>query len=196
MAAAKKSAAVFLDRDGTIVRDVDYLRCLRQLEVLPGVPEAIRLLRRSGLKVIVVTNQSGVARGLFSEKELRTIHQELQRRLAEENARLDAVYYCPHHPTEGREPYRILCGCRKPSTGLVWQACDEFSLDRARSYLVGDQTVDMELAARIGARGVWIDSGRGRPAGSVPPMHEARNLLETACWIAGDLKRRGEGSFQ
>jgi len=146
------SPGVLVDRDGTMVRDVGYLTSLDQLEILPGVPEAIRLLCAHGLKVAVVTNQSAVGRGFLQEEELARIHRELEHRLAASGARVDGVYYCPHHPTEARGSYRVACACRKPNAGLAERAAAELKLDLGSSYVVGDQASDMELAARIGAR--------------------------------------------
>ena len=131
-----KAAAVFLDRDGTILRDVGYLCSQEQIEILPGVPEAIRLLKEKGYKIVVVTNQSAVARGRLSEKQLKQIHEEVRAQLARAGATLDAVYYCPHHPSEGVTAYRVLCDCRKPNTGMIRRASEELGLEPARPYVV------------------------------------------------------------
>lgn len=180
---------VLVDRDGTLIREVGHLCRVEQLEILPGVPEAIRLLRRYGLKVAVITNQSAVARGLLKEEELREIHREMERRLAEGGAVLDGLYYCPHHPTEGGGPYRVACECRKPRLGLPKRAALELDLDLARSYVVGDQQVDMELAAGIGAKGLLIGDKKSREDKPLPAA--ARRVVtdfwEAAQWIVGDL---------
>ena len=147
---------VFVDRDGTLIREVGYLRHVQQIEVLPGVPKAIQLLHRYGIKVVMVTNQSAVARGFITEERLNQIHREIERRLARDGAFLDGIYYCPHHPTEGAEPYRTLCRCRKPNIGLVEQACSDLRVNANGSYVIGDQTSDMELAARISAKGILL----------------------------------------
>jgi len=184
--------AALLDRDGTLIRDVAYLSRVDQIELLPRVPEAIRLLRRSGLKVAVITNQSAVARGLLSESGLREIHRELTRLLAISGAFLDAIYYCPHHPTEGLGAYRIDCDCRKPKAGLIQRASEELNLDLARSYVVGDQPSDMELALRIGATGIFIANkeakSRVQQAGTGAVM--VRDLWEGAQWILHDFHGR------
>ncbi len=178
--------AVFVDRDGTLIRDVGYLSRLEQLEILPNVPEAIRLLKEVGFKVVVVTNQSAVARGRLTEAVLAEIHRELFARLARLGARLDALYYCPHHPTEGLEPYKIDCDCRKPNTAMIRRAVMEHNLAPTRSYVVGDQIVDMELAARSGTKGIWINTAGQIPADGFPAVaHVAPSLWEAACWIAG-----------
>ena len=188
--------AVFVDRDGTLIREVGYLSREEQLELLPQVPEAIRLLHRHGFKVVVITNQSAVARGILREDELREIHRELERRLAGAGGAVDGIYYCPHHPTEGLAPYRLSCDCRKPSAGLVERAAKELGLDPSRSYVVGDQMSDMELAARIGAKGIFIrDPQEGGAQGAVNGPQSivvtTQSLWSAAQWIVQDLRNRG-----
>lgn len=180
---ASLSAGVLLDRDGTMIRDVGYLTHIEQLEILPGVPEAIRLFCARGLKVAVITNQSAVGRGLLKEEELRRIHRELESRLAASGARVDGFYYCPHHPTEALGSYRVACECRKPNAGLAERAAAELKLDLGRSYVVGDQAADIELAARIGARGILIQDQQPAPASGLA----LQSLWEAANWIAEDL---------
>ncbi len=182
---------VFLDRDGTLIRDVGYLSRLDQIEILPRVPEALQILQRQELKVLVVTNQSAIARGFLSEDELKRIHVELRRQLSSCGAALDGIYYCPHHPTEGLGPYRLTCDCRKPNGGLARQAAEELNLDLRRSYVVGDQSSDMEMAARIGAKGVLIDT---RASHNTEQKSESSSLVvndlwEAAEWIVADLRR-------
>jgi len=180
--ASSSSAGVLVDRDGTMIRDVGYLTHLGQLEILPGVPEAIQMLRERGLKVAVITNQSAVGRGFLQEEELHRIHRELEDRLAASGARVDGVYYCPHHPTEGLGNYRVACECRKPNVGLAERAAAELRLDLGRSYVVGDQATDMELAARIGARGILI-----RDQQPAPGCLAVKSLWEAANWIVQDF---------
>jgi len=184
--------AVFVDRDGTLIREVDFLISLDQMEILPGVAESIQLLRGNGFKVIVVTNQSAVARGFLEEKELQQIHRELEGRLARSSAFLDAIYYCPHHPTEGVDVYRRSCDCRKPNVGMALQAATELNLDLHLSYVVGDQAGDMGLAAGIGATGVLIEGGaaKGISGGSGAANYVAKDLWDAARWIIADLQRR------
>lgn len=178
-------AAVFVDRDGTLIRDVGYLCREEQLEILPRVPEALRLLKRKGYKVVVITNQSAVARGQLTEDLLGELHGELFGRLVGHGAEVDGVYYCPHHPTEGLAPYRIDCNCRKPKTGMIFKAAAELGLAPSRSYVVGDQMIDMELAARCGAKGVWIRES-DEACVEIPPgvAHVVADLWEAACWFA------------
>ena len=163
----KHQAAVFLDRDGTINEEVGYLDRLEKLRLVPGAAEAIRLINRSGMKAVVVTNQSGVARGFFTEAFVDEVHSHLREMLQEEGASLDGFYFCPHHPTEGRGRYLRSCNCRKPSPGLLLRAIEELSLEPERSYMVGDTLKDIEAASRIGARGILVLTGYGAEAAAV-----------------------------
>ena len=187
---AKKSPAIFLDRDGTLIRDVGHLYRQEQVEILPRVAEAIRLLRGQGFLLVVVTNQSAVARGRLTEEELGRIHDALNARLAQDDAHLDGIYYCPHHSTEGVGLYHAECDCRKPNTGMIVRAVSDLGLDPSRSYVVGDQTSDMELADRIGAKGVRIASqlvaGGDSEARKYPVVAD---LWQAAEWIVGDFKQ-------
>ena len=177
--------AVFVDRDGTLIRDVGYLCRLDQMEILPRVPEALGLFKAKNYKVVVITNQSAVARGRLSENLLGEIHRELLRRLALGGGGVDAVYYCPHHPTEGLGRYQTVCDCRKPAIGLIQRATAEHGLEPSRSYVVGDQITDMEMAARSGARGIWIlPSGAEPVEAPARVVHIARDLWDAACWVA------------
>jgi D-glycero-D-manno-heptose 1,7-bisphosphate phosphatase len=182
-----RTAAVFVDRDGVLIRDVSYLFHAGQLEILPGVPEAICLLRATGLKVIVVTNQSVIARGWLTEDQLAAIHEELRRRLARSGAFLDAIYYCPHHPTEGLGSYRVACSCRKPNPGMIERASLELAVDPSISYLVGDQWRDMELAFRVRAKGIWIRRDGSSDKKSSLGVRIAEDLWHSARWIREDF---------
>jgi D-glycero-D-manno-heptose 1,7-bisphosphate phosphatase len=187
MAGIPRGAAVFLDRDGTLIRDVGYLRRVDQIEILPKVPEALRLLREHGFKLIVVTNQSAVARGWMSEEELGEIHAALGAQLAQRDAWLDGVYYCPHHPTEGTGHYRSICTCRKPDIGMIERAAAELGLNPAVSYVVGDQKTDIELADRIGATAVLIGKRDALPAAPRSrSVSTVIDLWQAARWILDD----------
>jgi len=190
-AAGPPDAAVFLDRDGTLIRDVGYLRQVGEMEILPKVPEALRLLKEGGFKLVVVTNQSAVARGWLSEHDLGRIHEALSEKLGRSGASLDGIYYCPHHPTEGSGAYRIECACRKPRTGMIERACAELKLNPAHSYMVGDQEIDMELAQRVGSIGVLISSGIETPVVETDrgPMVRVNDLWHAAKWILRDYRR-------
>jgi D-glycero-D-manno-heptose 1,7-bisphosphate phosphatase len=177
-----KHAAVFIDRDGTLIRDVGYLSRVQQIEVLPRVTEGLALLRAHGFKIVLITNQSAVGRGFLTEGELHLIHDELQRRVGA----FDGVYYCPHHPTAAIGIYRIVCDCRKPARGMVERASLDLNLDLKASYVIGDQMSDMYMARRVGAKGVFlgrIEEGGGRE----PDFATAqKNFYEAVRWILED----------
>jgi D-glycero-D-manno-heptose 1,7-bisphosphate phosphatase len=152
--------AVFLDRDGTINVEVDYLSAPDQVELLPGAARAIARLNEAGYATVIVTNQSGVARGKFSEARLEEIHARLLELLEAQGAVIDAIYHCPHHPTLGEPPYRRACDCRKPLPGLFERAARELDLDLRRSWAVGDSPRDLESAAALGVPGILVASGQ------------------------------------
>ncbi|HKB16948.1 MAG TPA: HAD family hydrolase [Planctomycetota bacterium] len=172
-----KGRGVLLDRDGTIVEDPEFLRAPDQVRLLPGAASALRKLRRAGFRLAVVTNQSGIARGLFDEATLENIHRRLRELLAAEGAALDGIYVCPHHPEEGRPPYRADCDCRKPRPGLLLRAIREMDLDPARSYGVGDSPRDLEAAAAAGVPFVALGFEDARAS------HRAADLEGAAAWI-------------
>jgi D-glycero-D-manno-heptose 1,7-bisphosphate phosphatase len=145
---------VFLDRDGTINDEVGYLNHLDRFRMFPFVGPAIRRLNQAGLAVIVVSNQSGVARGYFPESFVAQVNQRMLRELHAAGAQVDGVYYCPHGSGDG-------CACRKPKTGMIEQAANEHHLDVARSYVVGDRYGDVELALRAGCKSIFVRTGYG-----------------------------------
>ncbi|TSA44652.1 MAG: HAD family hydrolase, partial [Deltaproteobacteria bacterium] len=143
----KRWTAIFLDRDGTINEEIGYMDRMEKLRLIPGAAQAIRLINESGMKTVVVTNQSGVAREIFTESFVAEIHAHLREMLRAEGALIDAFYFCPHHPTEGQGAYLKTCDCRKPAPGLILRAAAELRLDPARSYMVGDTLKDIEAGA-------------------------------------------------
>ncbi|MEW6573286.1 MAG: HAD-IIIA family hydrolase [Bacillota bacterium] len=157
--------AVFLDRDGVLVKEVGYITSREQVELYPGAAEAVAALNRSGWLCVVVTNQSAVARGMLTEAELAGIHCYLKDRLRTEGARLDAVFYCPHFPPdegdEDKPPYRVRCPCRKPGTGMVDKALGLFNIDTKRSFIIGDRESDMMLGLNAGLSTVLLRTGYG-----------------------------------
>ncbi len=188
-----KNIAVFLDRDGTINEEMGYINHLSRFVLLPRTAAAIRRLNEAGVKVIVVTNQSGAARGYFAPALVDEVHAKLQRLLAAEGARVDAIYVCLHGPGEG-------CACRKPKPGLMEQAAQDLHLDLGRSYLVGDRYMDIKTAGNAGVKGVLVLTGYGRGEyehqshnWSTPPAYVAQDLLEAAEWISKDMQR-GQGA--
>ena len=154
--------AIFIDRDGTINEDSGYISTPDDLIIYPFAAEALRLINESNLKAIVITNQSGIARGIYTEADLDAIHNRMLEELARDGAHIDAIYYCPHHPRIGDDRYRKTCDCRKPGTGMLRQAAREHDIDLARSYVIGDKASDINLATNAGARGVLVMTGYGR----------------------------------
>jgi len=184
--------AVFLDRDGTINEEMGYINHVSRFKIFNYVPQAIRLLNEAGYKVIVVTNQSGVARGYFSEELVNKLHQSLIEKVKESSAEIDKIYYCPHHPTEGLRKYRLDCECRKPKTGMIEKARREFNLDMSSSYLIGDRYKDIVFGKKTGLHSIIVLTGYGRgeytyQRGSwkIRPDHISENLLEAAKYIKG-----------
>jgi D-glycero-D-manno-heptose 1,7-bisphosphate phosphatase len=172
--------AVFLDRDGTINREVDFLSDPDEVELLPGAAEAIARLNKERWLVIVVTNQSGVGRGYFTEEAVRKVNQRLQTLLASDGALIDAIYYCPHHPDAG-------CDCRKPATGLLRQAVNDFDIDLGHSFVAGDKVSDVEMGHRAGCKTILVLTGYGKVVQSkvdgaevdfvAPDLQAAVNLI-------------------
>ena len=178
-------SAVFLDRDGTIAKDVNYCCRLEDFEILPTVPEAIGLLNVSDIEVVVITNQSGIARGYFTKEVLEEIHEAMRAELASKGAHLAAVLYCPHHPDEG-------CACRKPRTALFHQAMRDLGIDFSLSYVVGDRDIDILAGKELGCRTVLVTTGPDRGAvavGYAQADYVADTLYEAAKWVTRD---RGE----
>lgn len=179
------SPAVFLDRDGTINREMEYLSHPDGLELIPGVGQAVSSLNRAGYKAVVVTNQSGLARGLFSYSDLESIHARLRELLAQEGATLDGIYFCPHHPEGSLPDLARVCDCRKPAGGLFVRAARDLKIDLARSVWVGDRQRDFQAAEKFGGRSVLVLTGYG--------LEEARRPLEhPPALVAPDLRRAVE----
>jgi D-glycero-D-manno-heptose 1,7-bisphosphate phosphatase len=180
--------AVFLDRDGTMIEDVGYLDRLDHIAWFPWTVDAIRAFNRAGLPVVVVTNQSGIARGQFTASFVDETHRHMTAHLSAGGARIDAYYYCPHHPSGTVAPYARSCDCRKPGRGLVDRAARDLNLDPARSFVVGDKWQDVELARRIGGHGILVRTGlgaaeAGHPSGDVKADAIVDNLAAAASWI-------------
>lgn len=170
-------SAVFLDRDGTMNKDVPYCSRPEDFHLFPGTARAARLLNEHGYKVIVITNQSGIARGYFTEEMLGLIHQEMLNQLAKENARIDGIYYCPHHPDDN-------CECRKPKPKMILQAAAEHDIDLKRSFMVGDKPLDIALGQNVGCRTVLIPSDPvDTDSEPCSPDYIAPDLYKAALWI-------------
>ena len=152
--------AVFLDRDGTINLEREYLYQIEEFEFVPGAPEAIRLLNEAGFVVVVVTNQSGVGRGYYTEDDVEALHRFVSQELARHGAHVDAWMYCPHHPS-GRGSYSLPCLCRKPLPGMLLEAASRFDIDLEHSVMIGDKCSDMEAGVAAGCRPILVRSGYG-----------------------------------
>jgi D-glycero-D-manno-heptose 1,7-bisphosphate phosphatase len=190
--------AVFLDRDGTVNEQMGYINHISRFHLLPGVADAIRLLNQQEIPVVVVSNQSGLARGYFPQDLLREVHRKMKDLLAKQGAHLDGIYVCPHHPEAKKIQYRQECTCRKPKTGLLERAALDLQLDLARSFLVGDRWSDIECAVRAGCTPVLVLTGYGKgeymyigPEREIQPEFVAENLPEAVRWI---ISRIGEGN--
>jgi D-glycero-D-manno-heptose 1,7-bisphosphate phosphatase len=157
-------AAVFFDRDGTLNEEMEFLSRPEQLALIPGAAEAVYAVNRSGMAACVISNQSGIARGLFREADLGPIHDTLARFLEAGGAHLDRIYYCPHHPTAGIPPYNIECDCRKPGTGMLRRAERELGIDLRRSFVVGDRLIDVQAGQAAGGKGILVLTGWGTHA--------------------------------
>ncbi|QJW94232.1 D-glycero-alpha-D-manno-heptose-1,7-bisphosphate 7-phosphatase [Frigoriglobus tundricola] len=175
--------AVFLDRDGTLIEEVHHLATPDQVRLIPGAAEVVRQLNDAGVLVVVVTNQSGVARGYFPESRVAEVHAHLSALLAERGARIDAYYHCPHHPTEGIGAYRTACECRKPKPGLLLTAARDLGIDLARSWMIGDKACDAGAGAAAGCRTLLVRTGHGRElpadAGAVADLTAAVNFIRS-----------------
>jgi len=183
--------AVFLDRDGTIIEEVGYLDRPDRVQFFPWTIDAIRVLNRAGLATVLVSNQSGIARGFFTEAIVDEVHQRMAAMLAEGGARIDAYYYCPHHPDGKLREYAKKCECRKPGRALVDRAVQDFGIDPARSFVVGDRWLAVELGRAVGAQSVLVRTGYGASEEEKPGEVKADaivdNLIAASSWILGRL---------
>lgn len=155
-------ATIFLDRDGTLNEEVNYLHRPEDLRFLPGVVEAVKLWNEAGFRVVVVTNQAGVARGYYQEEDVERLHRYMNDLMAEEGAHIDQFYYCPHHPEHGIGQYKLRCHCRKPDIGMFEQAEQDEFVDKLHSYMIGDKWIDIEAGFRFGLHTVLVGTGYGK----------------------------------
>ena len=189
---------IFLDRDGTMNEEVHYLHRPEDVRMIPGTAQAIRMFHEAGYRVVVVTNQAGVARGYYTEADVEALHSYMNSLLMKEGARVDAFYYCPHHPEHGIGAYRTVCRCRKPGTGMFEAAERDLGkrIDRAASFMIGDKLIDVQAGHHFGVRSVLVGTGYGAGAreaqsqegGGVPEYDMfAEDLLEAARMICGGV---------
>ena len=178
------SKAAFLDRDGTIIEEKDFIKSPDQIEFIPGSIDAIKMLRSLGYKIVVISNQSGIGRGILTEKMVSDVNQSFLRRLEDHGAPIDGLYFCPHHPEDN-------CDCRKPKTGMIERAVRELELDLKDAVVIGDKLADIQLGKNIGATTVLVLTGYGKKVldeltDSHPdeePNFVAENLSGAASWL-------------
>jgi D-glycero-D-manno-heptose 1,7-bisphosphate phosphatase len=186
-----RQPAVFLDRDGTMIQDVGYLRRFDDVRWFASTIDAVRLMNRAGFLVFVVTNQSGIARGVIDPEFVPAVHQRMAAALEAGGARVDGWFYCPHHPRGEVEAYRAVCECRKPEPGLIRQAEALHAIDLSRSFVIGDKPIDVGLGVAVGARGILVRTGYGEETvqahgGAVPgAAFVAADLMEATSWLLG-----------
>ncbi len=172
--------AVFLDRDGVINQDTGYVSCIDDFHFIDGAIEALQLLKKKGYSLVVVTNQSGIARGYYSEEQFMQLTEWMDWSLADRDVDLDGIYYCPHHPTAGEAPYHQECNCRKPAPGMLLDAARELDIDLAASYMVGDKAADMQAARAAGVgHKILVRTGKAVTAEAQALADEVQDSLLT-----------------
>jgi D-glycero-D-manno-heptose 1,7-bisphosphate phosphatase len=169
--------AVFLDRDGTINHEVHYLSRVEDLELIPGAAKAIARLNKAGIPVIVITNQSGIARGILNEDDLLALHEALVAMLAAQGAHVQGFYFSPYHP-DGQGDYKADSDCRKPEPGMLLAACEDFAIQPEDSVMIGDKLVDVVAGKRAGARTVLVRTGHGKTESAMPEATQADFIAE------------------
>ena len=185
-----KRRAVFLDRDGTINVEKNYLHKIADFEFISGAQEAIKKLKDAGFLVIVVSNQSGIGRGYFDEQAVETLHQYVQSELAAYGTSIDAFYFCPHHPEKGLGSYKVACDCRKGNPGMLLQAAQEYEIDLQKSFMVGDKLADIEAGERAGCKSILVLTGYGATTTlktEAATVEKCRDLDCAATSIINDL---------
>ncbi len=188
--------AIFLDRDGTIMFEEGYIDNVNDVRLLPGAVDALAQAKILGFKLVVVTNQSGVARGMFPESKVIEINQMLCEILEQSGVSFDGIYYCPHHPEGKQHEYTRKCNCRKPATGLIQQAVDELKLSLDGSYMIGDKLSDIDCGINAGLKTVLVRTGYGKDTEysladaehSIHPDRIVDSLIEAVEWIKHDLE--------
>ncbi len=186
---------VFLDRDGTINVEKNYLFRKEDFQFIPGAIEAIRLLNRNNYKVIVVTNQAGIARGYYTEEDVIKLHQYINTVLSKYDAYIDSFFYCPHHPSNGIGDYKVECHCRKPNTGLFRQSEVLYQVDKGRSWMIGDNISDIQAGLNYQIRTILVSTGYGHSvydelSGKIGVEYYAIDILDAVTYIlkSGDIQ--------
>jgi histidinol-phosphate phosphatase family domain/HAD-superfamily hydrolase, subfamily IIIA len=176
--------AVFLDRDGTVIEECNYLRDPAQVKLLPEVAKGIGLLKENGFLIVIVTNQSGIARGYFDLDTLQQVHTVMDQQLAAGGTFVDGLYFCPHHPNGTTSPFNINCQCRKPAIAMALQAKQELNIDLNNSYMIGDKEVDIDFGKNFGAKAnILVATGYGKDNPDTKADYRARDLWDAAAWI-------------
>jgi D-glycero-D-manno-heptose 1,7-bisphosphate phosphatase len=183
--------AIFLDRDGVLIEDSHYLGSTDRVRLIPGAAEAVAAINRAGWPVVVVTNQSGVGRGLFSYASVGEVHAHIAEQLATFGAAVTAFYFCPHHPEAEVEAYRVECDCRKPQPGMLLAAADDLGLDPAASWMIGDRVSDLQAGAAVGARTVLVRTGYGSRVDTAGLDRTGLNLELVAADLADAVAKCG-----
>jgi len=158
----QKNKACFLDRDGVLIEEENYLSSPSDVTIFPKTIQALKILRKNGFKIIVITNQGGVAKGYYKEESILDVHKEIDRQLAKSKLKIDKYYYCPHHPEGTVKKYSITCKCRKPSPGLILDAVKDFDINLSKSFLIGDKISDIEAAHNAGCSAILVETGHGQ----------------------------------
>lgn len=188
----EKRPVIFLDRDGTINEEVNYLHRPEDLKILPGAAEAISRFNQAGFLVIVITNQAGIGRGYYTQQDMEKLNEYMNQVLAEQNAHIDGFYFCPHHPEHGIGEYKKVCDCRKPGIGMFRQAEQDFSIEKAHSYMIGDKLIDTQAGHNYGVSSILVGTGYGKELfenqcqgkrRTTNYEYYAENLMEAADWI-------------
>jgi len=195
VAVKREKIGIFLDRDGTISEEIGYIDNVEKFSLYNFSPRAIKKLNVLGVKVIVVTNQAGIAKGLYTEETLHSIHKKMIEQLEKEGAHIDDIYYCPHHSDGKIKAYSINCECRKPKSGMIVKASKKFNFNLKHSFIVGDKIIDLEAGSRLGSRSILVLTGHGRDSlkkinnenKSEKPDFIAENLLEASEIICREI---------
>lgn len=195
-----RNKAVFLDRDGTLIQERGHIGTVRQVRFIKGTFKALKQLSQKGYKLIIVSNQSGIARGIISQAQVEKVNRHILKTLDLHDIKIDALYYCPHHPEYGNGRYKKKCACRKPAAGMANSAQKKLNLSLRKCYVIGDKFTDVEMAQKIKAKGILVLTGFGSEQWSGAKSHSARpdflaeNILHAVNWIVDNNKHEKKKS--